>query len=313
MGLTLTITDAATTYGLNDFSPSSTLNQIVGIAGSPTLIGNHELGASATMSILYASGFSGSYSYVILARNTATVTSATLKAPTGEVVMSAQGEVASNIGNVGNIWTDTASLYANADSITGNSAANKLDAFGGNDHIDGGGGMDTAVFQGLASQYTIARVGPGMTVTGPDGVDSLVNIERLQFGDETIAYDTAGAAGQAYRLYQAAFNRAPDAGGLGFWTHSIDNGVTLNDVARGFIASPEFSATYGGLDTTHFVAQLYQNVLHRAGDAGGAAFWSANLDAGALTRAETLALFSESPENQAALIAVIQNGMVFTG
>jgi serralysin len=52
-------------------------------------------------------------------------------------------------------------------------------------------------------------------------------------------------------------------------------------------------------------------VLHRAPDAGGLAFHTGNLATGAASRAATLVGFSESPENQAALIGVIQNGMEF--
>jgi hypothetical protein len=52
-------------------------------------------------------------------------------------------------------------------------------------------------------------------------------------------------------------------------------------------------------------------VLHRAPDPGGYAFWMDFLDRGALTRAQVLEQFSESPENQAALASVIGQGFNF--
>jgi serralysin len=52
-------------------------------------------------------------------------------------------------------------------------------------------------------------------------------------------------------------------------------------------------------------------VLHRGADAGGASYWTGHLNAHDLSRAEVLAYFSESPENQAALIGTIQNGMTY--
>lgn len=116
---------------------------------------------------------------------------------------------------------------------------------------------------------------------------------------------------QAYRLYQAAFNRTPDFGGVAFWTNILDKGLSsLDAVAQGFLQSPEFQSTYGNLDTLHYVDQLYMNVLHRLPDSGGESFWVSNLNAAALTRAQTLAQFSESPENQANLVGVLNHGAV---
>jgi hypothetical protein len=60
------------------------------------------------------------------------------------------------------------------------------------------------------------------------------------------------------------------------------------------------------------VAQLYANVLHRTPDEAGLAFWVNHLQAATMTQAQTLAAFSESAENQAALIGVIVHGMVYT-
>ena len=211
------------------------------------------------------------------------------------------------------------------DQLTGNSVANRLvgnqgrdrlTGAGGDDALDGGAGLDTATFSGAFSGYTVAAGGAGAVVTdrqaGRDGRDSLAGVERLQFADVRVAVDVDGNGGQAFRLYQAAFNRTPDAGGLGFQMNALDQGEALAQVAANFIASPEFTATYGALDDTKFVTQLYANVLHRAPDAGGLGFHTGNLASGANTRANVLVGFSESPENQAALIGTIQNGMVYT-
>lgn len=194
------------------------------------------------------------------------------------------------------------------DRITGNWLANNLRGGGGNDFLDGAGGVDTAWFS--AGQYRIQRAGSTVTLTGPDGVDTLSNIERIRVGDLKYALDIDGAGGQAYRLYQAAFNRTPDAPGLGFQIGELDRGVSLQQVAGNFIASSEFQRTYGALDNAAFVTQLYANVLHRAPDGGGLNFHTGNLTAG-MSRAAVLVGFSESPENQAALLGVTANGMLY--
>jgi hypothetical protein len=183
----------------------------------------------------------------------------------------------------------------------------------GNAAIDGLGGLDTAVFGGVLANYLIAHNNDGsFTVSGVLGADTLVNVERLQFADAKVAIDINGDGGEAYRLYQAAFDRAPDLGGLGYWINVLDQGATLPQVAAAFIGSAEFTSNYGTLDNQHFVTQLYANVLHRAPDSGGLAYWQGLLDNATLTRAQVLVGFSESVENQANVIGQIQNGMVYT-
>lgn len=219
------------------------------------------------------------------------------------------------------------------DSITGNAAGDLLIGGGGNDHLtggagndvlvggsgddtlDGAGGLNEADYAGPRAAYDISRAAGTLLVTDTqadrDGTDQLLNVQRLKFADGWLAFDTAGDAGQAYRLYQAAFARTPDPSGLGFWTRSLDAGTALQQVAQTFVASPEFAQRYGSPDDAQFVTQLYANVLHRSPDASGLAFHLGNLAAGAIDRAGLLALFSESPENQAALIGTIQEGMFF--
>ena len=180
----------------------------------------------------------------------------------------------------------------------------------GNDTIDGAGGVDTVVYSGLRASATVTKTSTGHTVSGPEGVDTLISIERLQFADKTLALDIDGNAGQAYRIYQAAFDRTPDNDGLKFWIGEMDNGTSLYSVADGFVHSAEFMAMYGANPSTaQFVTKLYNNVLHRQYDQGGYDYWTGVLDRNEATKTQVLASFSESPENQAGVIGVIQNGI----
>lgn len=179
-------------------------------------------------------------------------------------------------------------------------------------HVDGGAGLDTVVFQGARGDYTIRKNGLIREVVNASGVDQLGNVERLQFGSSMVAFDVDGAAGKAYRIYQAAFDRKPEAGGLGAWTHVLDHGASLETVAGGFLASEEFAELYGSNTTNHeFVTRLYENVLHRPYEQGGYDHWMLVLGNG-LSRALVLATFSESDENKAQVIAAIQDGMEYT-
>lgn len=174
---------------------------------------------------------------------------------------------------------------------------------------------DAAVFHGKRSDFTIVREGDGFKVVEGNSLGKILSgIERVLFtqSTEVVALSLDGTLGQAFRLYTAAFDRAPDAAGLGFWLDVAERGVSLPEMARGFIASQEFVDLYGARpDDAAFVAALYENVLHRPGDAGGVRYWMDALGRGA-DRGDVLASFSESKENQDQAVELIGNGIVYT-
>jgi len=178
--------------------------------------------------------------------------------------------------------------------------------------INGTAGIDTAAYSGKRADYAIASKGGGVYTVAAKSVETLAGVERLHFADVNVALDGEGAAGQAYRLYQAAFNRVPDQHGLGFWIDQMDRGMTRQKAAEYFLASPEGQKLYGAAPSNaDLVNSLYHNVLHRDGEADGITFWNNALDSRLTTQAGALAFFSDSPENHAALIGVIQQGMSY--
>lgn len=202
-----------------------------------------------------------------------------------------------------------------ADKVTGTAGFDVFTGLGGNDSFDGSFGIDTAVYSGTRASHTISQPAADTlqvrdNVASRDGTDTLWNVERLRFDDMSLAFDYTGHAGEAYRLYIAAFDRVPDLAGLGFQISAMDSGFSLVQVANGFLASPEFSSKYGALDDLSYVEQLYRNILHREGEADGVAYHMQELADGE-TRAMVLTHFSESPECQALLIGQVQNGIPF--
>jgi hypothetical protein len=185
-----------------------------------------------------------------------------------------------------------------------------LAAVSGESKVSGLGGLDTLVYASARAGATIVNQGATVSVTDAAGNHAtLSNVERVKFSDGMVALDVHGTAGEAYRLYQAAFDRTPDKAGLGYWIAAMDKGMTLTQAAAGFAGSAEFANLYGAnASDTQFVQALYQNVLHRAGDGAGADFWLHALES-SVTRADVLANFSESAENQAQVIGSIQNGI----
>lgn len=221
-----------------------------------------------------------------------------------------QGSASSNRFVSLSIYEDVDTTYK---SLTGTSGTDRFTATNLVDYIYGGGGIDFVTFSGPKSGYTISRR-DAQTVDVTDRAtglkDVLWDVERLIFTDVRTSLTTA-EDGPVYRMYRAAFDRAPDPAGMGYQLSSVYDGLSLVGLAQNFIASPEFQRTYGALNDPQFVTQLYQNVLHRAPDASGLAFYTSSLSRGT-SRADVLVGFSESPENQAAVIGIIANGIDYT-
>lgn len=227
-----------------------------------------------------------------------------------------------------NVWIADGTLIQNAsggngaDTIIGNDAANRLSGGAGNDKLDGGkgddvleggSGLDVAVYDGSHGAYAVKLVDGQAIVSDGSGSDALVGVERLQFADTMWVLDVDGHAGTIYRTYQAAFGRAPDLGGLGFWLAASDAGMSLETISQAFVDSAEFKALYGASPgNAQILDNFYANVLHRAPDQAGYDFWLKVLDGKLASAAQVLQAFSDSPENQAALVGVIGDGFAYT-
>ncbi len=188
-------------------------------------------------------------------------------------------------------------------------------ATGAPEDFFGTGGLDLIVYEQSFAQYDVIRWDLPVEVQLPDGrnFDLLYDIERLQFADGLLAVDVGEGetAGSAYRLYQAAFDRTPDTGGLTYWIDQMDLGDSLKEVAASFVASDEFRSIYGAQPTPEdLVSRYYFNVLERAPDQGGLNYWVGELTRpGGLTPVDVLMSFSESDENQARVAPAIDDGI----
>jgi hypothetical protein len=136
--------------------------------------------------------------------------------------------------------------------------------------------------------------------------DSIENIQH------SLSFTGDREYGSAYRLYEAALNRVPEASGLEFWYNRLEGGEALSSVARGFIDSPEFASKYGVLDNANFVEQLYLNVLDRPADQVGREFWNSFLQNGG-DRADVVVGFSDSLEARVLTADATHDSWIFLG
>lgn len=226
--------------------------------------------------------------------------------------------VSLDLADNGTSAASRATLTVNSTAnITGTSGNDTLKPGVGNNAVDGAAGLDTVVYAGPRSNYSLEQEAWGYGITdkaGNNGHDSLINVERVQFDDAFVALDTEGIAGQIFRLYTASLGRPAEAAGMGYWMWRMENGTSIQTVASEFMKQVEFDTLYGKdpSDAT-FVTKLYNNVLHRDPEPAGFEYWMSTLTNNTNTkeavRTQMVIDFSNSLENQANVVGTFKLGI----
>jgi hypothetical protein len=147
------------------------------------------------------------------------------------------------------------------------------------------------VFGGVSPAGLSPRVAQRLDMSQADFAHALVHSD--QYYEDVIITPA----------YQTYLGRAPDAGGLAFWTRQMEAGLTDEELEAGFIGSDEFFMTQGGGTNSGWVDALYQKLLGRPADAAGKAFWLAQLAAGE-SRAQVALGFTTSVEREQQRVTV---------
>jgi hypothetical protein len=140
-------------------------------------------------------------------------------------------------------------------------------------------------------------------VTADLGVQVVTTVTNLQSNEDHLVY----------LLYQATYDRMPDYAGFEYWAGQADarqlSALQLADI---FMAAPEFAAKFGANPSNDaFVTELYTNVLGRAPDAAGLAYWEAQANSG-VARDQLLVAFATSAENLSTTAPHTANGFWVT-
>jgi hypothetical protein len=177
-----------------------------------------------------------------------------------------------------------------------------------NDIIDGLAGLDTLVYSGARAEYGIGRASAtSFTVTHASEVDTLVNVERLQFGNVKHALDMDGNAGAVAKMIGALFGQ----GGLGIVQYVgvglslMDQGRTALQLADLAVNTSQFQQVAGSFSNADFVHAVAANIGY-TGDVSG---FVQQLDAGGTTKAALTLLAMDTSFNAAHLVGVMQNGI----
>lgn len=146
------------------------------------------------------------------------------------------------------------------DQLFGSAGADTLVGGAGNDTLNGDlngdstlgwtTGPDTAVYSGPRSSYTITPSGVAYIVSGPEGTDTLIQIERIQFSDMTVyigggeIIDGDGAG----NLLEDSGYGDDIRGGAGDDTIVLTYGADVVDGGDGFDTLDYSQSDYGGID-----------------------------------------------------------------
>ncbi|MGL5447006.1 MAG: DUF4214 domain-containing protein [Rhabdaerophilum sp.] len=149
-----------------------------------------------------------------------------------------------------------------------------------------------------AEQSSWAAVSSSGSLTDAQIVSAIVNSAEAVNGVQAVI-----------RVYQAAFGRVPDQGGLDAQTDGlVRGGLSIKQIAAGFVVSQEFANKYNAgtlvVDnaaavTPALLQALYQNVLGREGSAAEISAWQtavATPGSGYARASDVLFGFSQSPE-----------------
>lgn len=221
-------------------------------------------------------------------------------------MFSSANQMTNNIAIAYNTIIERAIGGTGNDQFTGNSA---------NNFIDGSGGYNTVVYNEQRKDFLTKLSGNQLVVTdsivGREGIDTLLNIERVKFSDGSLVLDIPSSANNSslYRFYQASFARTPDEQGFRYWVEQSNKGLNISSISSNFITSDEFKTKYGtDVSNAQYIELLYKNVLDRSPDATGAAFWNSQFTNGILTKNDALVYFANSPEDVAKTAVNTDNG-----
>jgi hypothetical protein len=237
--------------------------------------------------------------------------------------ITAQGYAAYN-----NVFIDPSTTLENVigtpydDVIFGNDVNNLIHEWGGNDVIDGRGGVNTVAFVGKRSEYNInpSEVANHWLVEGKNGAlgsDDLTNIKYLQFADSKVILDVAGNPTTAAKLIGVILggNWVSNLFIAGLAMGILDNGYTPTTLARLGLESSMFVEMAGSANHKDFYNLVHKNVYGVAPDAQTLQSILSQLDGGRTTPADVVLQLADTAQNirNIDLVGIQLHGFDFVG
>lgn len=183
---------------------------------------------------------------------------------------------------------------------------------GTSDTFNGLAGLDTVMYGGARAEYGIAMgSGGSFTVSHGSEVDTVANVERLQFSNMKHALDMNAGAGTVAKLIATLFGESylgiREYAGVGI--SLVDQGRTALQLAEMAANTSQFQQRAGSFSNADFVATVAAN-LGYTGDTSG---YLADLNAGTTTKAALAVMAADymasTMGSHVMLMGVMQTGI----
>jgi virginiamycin B lyase len=163
------------------------------------------------------------------------------------------------VGTDGNVWA-----IANADPRLFYFDTNDLTRFIKNDYLDVlGRPADPDAIAWYVGQFFLID---GLTDTGQL---TQILLASQEWRDHEIT-----------SIFTTYLHRAPDPGGLAYWSGKLAQGYRIEDLESLIIGSDEYFFVRGGGNVTTYIQTVYQDLLHRSAEPGGLTYWTNLLNHG---------------------------------
>jgi len=202
--------------------------------------------------------------------------------------------------------------------LVGSESSETLVGGSGNDTISGAGGTDTVVYSGPLRNFSVRTNADGSHTVrdnvGSEGTDTLTSVERLQFADMGIAFDTTKGSSlyQALQIIHAALGASGVSDtrviGAGLWL--FDHGQSMQQVAQLCVDG----RVIGASDNASFVTTVWANVFQTSIDSTNLAYLAGLLDRHTFTQVDLLSAAALLPDNlfKVDLVGLANTGIQYT-
>ena len=186
------------------------------------------------------------------------------------------------------------------DLIFGENGNDTLFGGEGDDQLHGGLDTDKVTYEGNIQDYEITRDG-GKTLVkelSSGDVDTIINVETIEFADETYTVENDTDLSIIATLYKQILDRQADLDGFQYWNHDT---LDIPGIATSFLRSQEYKEKsnndYDSMGNEEKVELFYNEFLDRDSDAEGKAYWLQDIANGA-TFEDVVTNFVNSEEMQ---------------
>lgn len=188
-----------------------------------------------------------------------------------------QDEAVIGIGNDlnnqinGNMYSNQLFGGNGNDNIFGDKGDDSLIGERGHDTLHGGGGLDKAIFISEINDYEVVKFNDYFTVTQVantyyryDGSDKLIEVERLEFSDKSLALDIEGSAGLAAKVIAAVHGSESINSNLALMGEALDK---LDIIGYTYPSLIQWAMDEAGLngttveDYSDIVSTVWENVF----------------------------------------------------